>query len=479
MSPKFKPLVDEARLASDVIVKVATNDGNILVVSHFDADGLTSAAILGIALARLNASFHLRVIREISKTALSEVSQVRPELLIFSDIGSGSLDLIGGERLDCETVVLDHHQPLGSRFGKLVHVNPHEHGLDGTIEVSGAGVTYLVAKNISEGNVDLAALAVVGAVGDLQDKNSKRKLEGLNQSFVDDAVSTGILREDFDLILYGRQTRPVHRALAYTMTPFLPGISGSEDECVRLVQAAGIDLKRDDKWRTVSDLSMEEKQALLSEIIKTLMNQGSRGNIALNLIGHVYTLTDEDIGTPTRDAREFASLLNACGRTGNVGLGVAIAMGDRGEVMSEAQTTLATYRQKLSEQLRWISENPAATQEHNAICIIDGRDVIDENVTGSLASILAISGKTIQDKVVVVMARSKEGGHRLSARVPDSLSARGINLGLAMNLAASRHSGVGGGHSSAAGAYVPDPFATAFLETLNELISKQISVASS
>ena len=88
--------------------------------------------------------------------------------------------------------------------------------------VSAAGVCYFVARELSGQNKDLSALAVVGALGDMQDKNEKRAFVGLNDLLVEDGVSSGSLKVDSDLVLYGRETRPIHRALAYTTAPYLP-----------------------------------------------------------------------------------------------------------------------------------------------------------------------------------------------------------------------------------------------------------------
>jgi RecJ-like exonuclease len=65
----------------------------------------------------------------------------------------------------------------------------------------------------------------------------------------------------FTIIFYGRETRPVHKAIAYTTSPFIPGLSGEEDECLGFLVNLGIRLKENDRWRSISDLSAEEKHS--------------------------------------------------------------------------------------------------------------------------------------------------------------------------------------------------------------------------
>ena len=49
-------------------------------------------------------------------------------------------------------------------------------GLDGATDVSGSGVAYFVAKAMNQKNVDLAPVALVGALGDMQDRYDQRKV---------------------------------------------------------------------------------------------------------------------------------------------------------------------------------------------------------------------------------------------------------------------------------------------------------------
>ena len=57
-----------------------------------------------------------------------------------------------------------------------MQVNPHLYGIDGATEVSGSGVAYFAAKAVNAENMDLAPIALVGALGDMQDKNEQRQL---------------------------------------------------------------------------------------------------------------------------------------------------------------------------------------------------------------------------------------------------------------------------------------------------------------
>jgi RecJ-like exonuclease len=462
--------------AAKLISELAREGSRIHVLTHFDSDGLASAGILGTALHRLDASIHMRAIDSLDEKALSQLPLDNIELAIITDMGSGMLEQLSSkaEKAGKPVVVLDHHQPVGQPNGKIIHVNPHLFGFDGAREISGAGVAYLVARAIDARNVDLSALAVVGALGDMQDRGEKRSLSGLNTIIAEDGERAGCLKLYTDLVLYGRETRPIHRALAYTSNPFLPGLSGQEDRCLALVTSAGIVVKQDERWRTLADLSDEEKKSLLSAVIQEVSSKGVAGKVALNLIGTVYVLPREERGMPTRDAREFSSLLNACGRMNRQGLALSICLGERGRAMDEAQEVLSEYRKNIAQYLSWATETRERIEELRSVYIVHGEGTIDENMTGSISTILVSSGIFDPMKAVLVLARKSEGDLKISSRGTEQLVMSGVNLGKIMQELTWKYGGTGGGHDIAAGGSVPADREREFLEELDREITSAL-----
>ncbi|MEM4251715.1 MAG: DHH family phosphoesterase, partial [Candidatus Bathyarchaeia archaeon] len=352
--------------------------------------------------------------------------------------------------------------------GRFTHVNPHLFNIDGGREVSGAGIAYIVAKAIDRRNQDLAALAVVGAVGDMQDKNERRALEGFNSHIVEDAVKGGCLRVDADLLLYGRETRPIHKALSHTVNPFLPGLSGEEDNCLAMLSSLSIPVKEGDRWRTPVELTTEEKKMIMSAIVESIISKGLEGAAAMNLIGSVYTLLKEERWTPTRDAREYAALLNACGRMGRSSIALAICMGERGSTLAEANQILSEHRRILAGYMSMISGRPDIIENLDSVYVIHGEDFLDENMTGAVSSLISSSETLSTGKVVLVLARTKSGDIKISARATENLVEKGLNLGLVLQQNAQKHGGFGGGHKAAAGAQLPQPRYREFIEDLNK-----------
>lgn len=463
--------------AAKLILECVEEDEFIHVTSHLDADGLAAAGIMGKTLARLGGTFRLRVERWMDDDVVDEIAAEKPALTIFTDLGGGYLDLLSRKLSDQRVIILDHHQPIGEVSSSLIHVNPHLHGIDGSRDLSGAGIAYFIAKALDERNIDLACIAVVGALGDLQDKYEQRSFGGVNEKIVEDAVDSGYLRIERDLLFFGRETRPIHKALAYTTNPYIPGVSGEEDKSLAFLASVGITPKHGDKWRALRDLSQDEKRNLSSALSDYLISRGFPSDAALNLVGTVYTLAREESWTPLRDAREFTVLLNATGRMDRAGLGVAICMGDRGKALDEAGEMLEEYRRTIAKCLSWLNEKPDRIEELDGIYVVNGGGFIDEKMISAVSTILSTSLPKPEKPLIAYSKVSGEEMAKVSARTLALLTDKGLNLGEILRVAAEEYSGRGGGHDIAAGAQVPIKNVEPFIRLVDELVKKQLGEA--
>ncbi len=460
--------------AAKAIVETVEKDGFIHVFSHLDADGVAAAGIIGKALFRLDARFRIRVTQWVDEKIISEIISDKPQLVVLTDFGSGYLDLLDEKVPDFNVLILDHHQITGEvQNENFVHVNPHLHGIDGATDISGSGVAYFVAKAVNPENVNLAPIALVGALGDMQDKNEQRKLSGLNEIIVEDAVAANLVTVEKDLTFFGRETRPIHRALAAMTSPFILGLSGEEDKSLAFLASLDIKPKEGEKWRALRDLTEDEKKRLSSALADYLISKGLHSEVT-NLIGNVYVLANEEAWTPLRDAREFAVVLNSTGRLDRPSLGIAICMGDRGAALEEANRVLEDYRKNISTYLGWVMEKPERMKELENIYVVYGESFINEKIIGTISSIL-VSGLAHSEKPLIAYANiEKEGVAKFSARTTDMALSKGVNLSDVMRVASEKYGGKGGGHNVAAGAQVPKNQVENFINSVNELVGKQL-----
>ena len=355
-------------------------------------------------------------------------------------------------------IIIDHHQPTKEVFG--LELNPLLFGVDGGNEISAAGTSFLVARElgvdgagenpgtgVADGNLgrnsawenpagknshelrssndDLSALAIVGACGDVQDGSGG--LIGANAEIVKIAERAGVLKKEIDLRLYGRMTRPLIQFLQFSSSPIIPNLTANEQNCVKFITGLGIPLKNNERWRSYDGLLPDEKKALSSALIVHLHSFNVPEWKLKDLIGEVYTLVNERPGTALRDAKEYGTLLNACGRHKMAEIGLNVCMGDRGENMLMASSLLLEHRRQLSEGIRLMQEE--GLREFENFYFFDAGERIKDSIIGIVAGMLYGSGTISPTKPIVALSRVDENFSKASGRATKDLVLKGLNLG--------------------------------------------------
>ncbi len=435
-----------------------------VVVSHIDADGLTAASIMCMALEREGINYTTKFLKKLDVAALNEIADIGRELVIFTDLGSAMQEEIDALKLNA--IISDHHQPVGATLEH--HLNPHLFGINGTSELSGSGTTYLLAKELGP-NIDLAGLAVVGAIGDMQDAKTGR-LIGMNRHIIRDGVDAGVISVETDIRLFGRQTRPVYKLLEYCSDPYIPGITANEAGCIEFLRELDIPLK-DFGWRHWIHLDRDEKQRIVSGLMRLCMESGILPYKVERIVGEVYTLQKEQEGTELRDASEYSTLLNATARYGHADIGFNICLGDRGDSYALARDLLLQHRRNLVSGLHFVKETGVTTMEH--IQYFHAGDNIQDTIIGIVAGMSA-SIKGVNRRMPIIALADAEDGIKVSSRGTQDLIRQGLNLAVALRESAEHVSGNGGGHDIAAGATIPKGEEKRFLAILDTKIGMQL-----
>jgi hypothetical protein len=361
------------------------------VYGHNDADGIAAAGILCHALSRTGVRFRLRIVREVTEGLLTPGT-----LPILCDLGNGSV------KVPEEAVVIDHHVP---HFGGPFHVNPNLAGINGEQELSASGASYLVAECMGT-NQDLAGLVLVGILGDGQ------LAAGKNREILSDGIAEGVIVPARGIPLAGRS---LEEQLLLCVTPYLPGISGDPQAVQGLMNSC----------------SSSHPESVLSLVVLRTGQHLPAGAFS-SLWGDVHTLQRETVS----NCHDMTALLDACGRSGEGGLGASICLRHQGSA-EQAWKVLHAYRQKVITALRAIQprEGPVTMVE-----------VPDAEVISSVADALIPFGG-----IIVVMARAGTQ-YRLTSRCPagSPLDLEQLNRKIAQEFG-----GNGGGHRCRAGATFP------------------------
>lgn len=445
-----KELVKRARAAASFLDGL---DNPVRVVAHYDCDGISSAVIAHEGLDRAGVEFEISFVEELNEEVMQELyAEAFEPVWLFVDIGSGQVDAVNAV-LDRETVIIaDHHEPGDGTVD--FHVNPHEVGIDGGEHISGAGVTYLLMRTLDGDNTDLLKYALIGATGDIQ--TDADGYLGLNEGMMRDAEAEGVIERKTGLKLYGRTGKSIVKALKYTTDPYLPGITNDESGAVQFLSELGIDLREDGDWRSLSELSLEEEKEIVHGLIM-------RGYDVAELLGDIYIL---DNGW---EIREFASLLNACGRLGRPEDGIRVCLEDDEEL---ARTVKREYGRKIGKYLSFVEENlddSDVVQQFDGGAAIVARDNIHANMIGTVTTICQKS-EIVAGDVLVGLAHKDEDKIKISARATEVAVERGLKMNEVVDEVATVCDGEGGGHEAAAGGRIPRTEQDRFIKMFREVV---------
>src|SRR3989339_42173 len=114
-------MIDEIKNFSKDFLQ-ETKEEKIYLVSHFDTDGITSAAIFIKTLERLSKQFSVKILKSLSKDEIKNFPE--SGTIVLLDLGSNSINELS--KLNNKIFIIDHHEiknQVPSSNIKLI--NPH------------------------------------------------------------------------------------------------------------------------------------------------------------------------------------------------------------------------------------------------------------------------------------------------------------------------------------------------------------------
>jgi len=431
------------------------------IISHLDCDGMCASALLIKALNEKSMKYSLTIVPQLDVDTIKRLAREESSLIIFADVGSEQVELINKYLSDSKVLVLDHHKPkITKTYANIVHINPHLFGINGSTEISGSGVVWYFAKKLCPDIEDYAHIPVIGAIGDNQARGGFR---GLNKEILTTALKKKKLKVSKGLRLFGAQSKPLHKVLEHSVDTYIPGVTGSEKGALDFLQSLKIEPRVGNNWKKLINLTDDELSKLTQGILQRRSNETSPDDI----FGDIYTLVDEEEG-PLRDAREYSTLLNACGRLGKSSLGIGALLGND-QMKKKAIRILSEYRRELMTALAWY-DNSKSIIKQDGYYIVNAKDNILPTMIGTVASIISRANKIKPGTVVVTLARTSDEKTKVSARLSPgtkNLDARKI-LSEIIDIAG----GESGGHQNAAGALIDTANEQNFIKNAKRILEK-------
>jgi RecJ-like exonuclease len=457
---------DDVKAAAEQIAAAP----EITIISHIDADGISCEAILSQAVSRLEIPVRSVFVRQLEPLTMPQVPS-DASLKVFSDLGAGQQNLMHERGFsEREILIIDHHvsQPC-ERTYMQVNCLPYGH-----TRMSAAGVSYLVAKELYGSNTDLAGLAVIGNVGDMMAREKCGLVGPARDIIVEDGARHGSVEvRKKDLNCYGTATRPLHLSLAYNDDPFIRGISNNPEGARQFLKKLGIRQQTPEgRWYVWEEISVEAKRTIISALAEQLLANGEKVD---RLLAETYGFPLETPRTPLRNAQEYATLLNACGRWSKPHVGGAILRGDRGPAYREAEHMLNNHRAIIRNLLQFIIDTGVKELENLQWLHVGGR--YPDTIVGIGAG-MALS-RLNSTKPILIMCEVPEDTSltKVSMRTNERVVERGIDLQQALSDASAEYGGGGGGHKIAAGAYIPKTAEQEFVIRVNRILGEQFTAA--
>jgi single-stranded-DNA-specific exonuclease len=189
LDARFDQLLDPFTLTSmdsalERILRALTSNEHITVFGDFDADGVTSAALVTRALQALK---HPEVVldyfiphrindtRGLSKEAIDKIKAWGTTLIITTDCGSSDIEEVAyAKTLGIDIIITDHHQPPAQLPQAYAMINPwRADNTYGERYLCGVGIAFKLAQVLFQAHNreiearELLELVAIGTIGDI------------------------------------------------------------------------------------------------------------------------------------------------------------------------------------------------------------------------------------------------------------------------------------------------------------------------
>jgi RecJ-like exonuclease len=423
MNPRNK-LDDDLKSISDSILDLVRKEAKFLVISIPSPDGIAASSIIFQTLQRLGVKCVLRSTTNL-KDCLHVGNSISDEydLCLLLDFEHESAEKLDKTLQDKWLLIRHLSNEIASKsneeYGRRI-LTVNKYGLDGRSEITTAGICYLLSITLDAKNTDLSVLAVLSSLGERQDRGEGRSLLGINAEIAKTSESQGLLESHpDDLMMVGREWRPIHEAIALTRFPYIDGLTWNLQRAKSIVENSGITLRDNGKWRVFAELLDQEKWSIYEGITKFVATNSGTETLPLEGIrGMNYTLLKEDKGTSLRDAREYSDLLGICGKVQESGVAISVCLGDRFKMLTKAEETVIRYLDIQKRSLRTIFGEKWRIWVDRDMVFMNGEGAVAENALEDITILLESSPQFLR-KILIGRTVTQAGTYKYCCRSYD------------------------------------------------------------
>ena len=438
--PNHKEFLEDLNNAIDSFVDNSHNYNKVIIISHNDADGISSLKLIQNILYKLHLEHDYFIYNRSSSwanylTGILPKAKEKKAALIFTDVGSSLEELIPiiSERKE-DFYILDHHEvenyfELDRIPENLYFVNPTIHGFDGLDHIAGSTLAYMFAKSIDSSIVKQGWLTVIGIAGD--SLRSMEMLKSYNKEVYEEIRDEEIIIDQEGLILFGSMHESIKNGLKFSILPYVKNLSGESDETVK-------------EFLMQNNISHNKKVIELnsSEIGKIVsLTNASKGH---------YALLPQKQGI-LNFAFEHALLLNILSFKN---ISSALSIIQQRNITRYAKDIYYNYIKTLAINLKKISKEIPHFETEKAIFINAGNGNIPPSNWSDTASFCSVNNLLDPNKILFLGGlERKTQMMKLSIRCSRQYLKSNNGVGVNQIIAKIKDSlgGMGGGHKLAGG----------------------------
>ncbi|MDD5700244.1 MAG: DHH family phosphoesterase [Candidatus Nanoarchaeia archaeon] len=410
-------------------------DKEIQIISHFDTDGITSAAIIIKCLKRLDMKFNTLIVKSLDSKIISKLPL--DKTLLFVDLASNSLNLLQNFK---KVFVIDHHEITQAIPENVTIVNPQLH--KEKEEISSSGLAYLFARRISPKNKDLASLAIIGMIGD-----SIKNISISNNEITKDAeivIKKGVL-------LYP-STRPLNKVLEFSAEPYIPSVTGNKEGVFQMLKEIGFE-RENGQYKSLIELTEDEMTKIATAILLRRLEKDNE-----NLTGNIFLVKHFN---QLEDAREISAKINASSRLGEPHTSILYCLEDA-KAKKQVEKLYAKYRQMIINGLNSVGNIEQI--KGSGYVIINAKSRIDDSLISVITTILSKSSLYEEGTVIIAMTNTSDDRIKVSGRTVG----RGRNVREILERVMLDIGGEFGGHKYAAGCMLDSSKEQEFIDRIKK-----------
>lgn len=374
-------LKTEIRKNALIFEEMIKNNG-VEIVARRCVDGATSAAMFTKALRELDVEFSVKFADKINSEVLGKLSKTK--IILFLDIASEKINEVAAAELK-DIFVLDHHDISSDVPSNVYMTNAASLGNN---NISTSGLSYLFCKEFYDDYESFSRLAVLGMISDSMDNH----VDYLGEGIIDDSS----IKRKRGLLFYPA-TRPINRTLEFSISPFIPGVTGNSDGVLGLLSGAGVKASGG-KFKSTLEFDSAEVEAVIEGV------QARSPNVKRDqLMGNIFLVK---MFSRLEDARELISKIRVALDIDN-GLSSLLFCLEKEFVKTRVESSHVKHKQHIVSGLKYVSSDRHISGD--GFVIINSGENINNKFLEDVFGLISSSVMYKEGTSIIAMANGSSG----------------------------------------------------------------------